>query len=354
MQNVNLRNVESEADALQAWLQGVKSTSSRRCLGMVGLLLALVMVLWVQAVSAADAWYVMRNQGVKVGWMRLGTERSAKGVALRDEVFFDTQGQQGRFVHRMTARNDAHLTPSHFALDVVRSRKPWTLEADIAGGMLTPRRQLGMPAIKGAVKIAPEFATEFSAMRLAAATGKGATRKVALLGAWEKPLIVLGELRYEREERLEIGTRFAVRHILGGPFFGACANVAQNGDVIGFGGICQFGSQLIDVVRGDGLGDKRRPRKQPLIVQRLQQRPTVGEGAQAVEPHGIQPLKNVAVFPVLRQVPVLLDKALDFFEARNDAFLTGRPPHRLFDRRELGELVGEFVQIRAVHSDHPP
>lgn len=181
--------------------------------------LALLLLVVMHGAPAADDWYVMRNQGQKVGWMRLGTANGAGSVSLQDEVFFDTEGQQGRFVHSMTARRDAQLTPSHFALEVRRSRKPWTLDADVSGGMLTPRRQLGMPVIKGSVKIAPEFATEFSAMRLAAGLGKGDKRKVALLGAWEKPLVVVGELRYEREESVEVGGRSvsAARYVLSNP-----------------------------------------------------------------------------------------------------------------------------------------
>lgn len=191
--------------------------------GARGALLALLITLCLQTVAAAgrnagDDWYVMRNQGQKVGWMRLGTERSDSGVAMRDEIFFDSEGQQGRFVHSMTARPDAQLTPRHFALEVLRARKPWTLEADVAAGKLTPRRQVGMPVIEGSVKIAPEFATEFSAMRLASAMvkAKDSQRKVALLGAWEKPLIVRGELRYEREQSIDVGGRrvTAARYVL--------------------------------------------------------------------------------------------------------------------------------------------
>ena len=189
----------------------------RQC-ALLALLLAVLFTRDTLAASRAgeEQWYVMRNHGVKVGWMRLATERSAKRVAMNDEVFFDSEGKQGRFVHDMTARDDIHLTPSHFALDVVRPRKPWSLDADIAAGKLTPRRQQGMPAITGSVKIAPEFATEFSAMRLAADLDQGEIRKVVLLGAWEKPLVVVGQLRYERDESVEIGGRklAASRYVL--------------------------------------------------------------------------------------------------------------------------------------------
>ncbi|MCY1557807.1 hypothetical protein D9M68_946870 [compost metagenome] len=51
---------------------------------------------------------------------------------------------------------------------------------------------------------------------------------------------------------------------------------------------------------------------------------------------------------------MLLDKALNFFEASNDALLAGRASCGLFGWSELGQLVCELVQIRAAHIDHPP
>ena len=151
-------------------------------------------------------WYAMLNQGVKVGWMRLSTRAAGGMVLMDDEVHFAANGQQGDFRHRMRSQPDGQLTPQHFSLDIARPRKPWALEADVAGKTMTVIRHSGLPAKKSA-PIQSDFATEFSAMRLAARLKPGETRKLSLLGVWEKPLVVAGELRHVGDETLNIAGR---------------------------------------------------------------------------------------------------------------------------------------------------
>ena len=51
---------------------------------------------------------------------------------------------------------------------------------------------------------------------------------------------------------------------------------------------------------------------------------------------------------------VLLDKALDFLESRDDALLT-RGAATLFLRLlEVGEFVAQFVQVKVAHSAPRP
>jgi hypothetical protein len=89
------------------------------------------------------------------------------------------------------------------------------------------------------------------------------------------------------------------------------------------------------------------------MVQRLKQGAAIGERPQAVEAHGIQPLEDVAVFPVLRSATVLLDKPLDFLEPGDDALLARRASALGFRRGELGKFRRQFVEVGVTHTDPP-
>ena len=86
----------------------------------------------------------------------------------------------------------------------------------------------------------------------------------------------------------------------------------------------------------------------------MQAWPAFRERAQAVEPHRIKPLENVAVFAMLRRATVLLGEALDFLEAGDDALLVRRASALLLGLGKLGELRSEFVEIEVTHSGPPP
>ena len=60
------------------------------------------------------------------------------------------------------------------------------------------------------------------------------------------------------------------------------------------------------------------------MVQRLKQRAAFRKLAQTIEAHGIQPLEDVAILPVLRSAAVLFDKTLNLLEAGDDALLARR------------------------------
>ena len=61
------------------------------------------------------------------------------------------------------------------------------------------------------------------------------------------------------------------------------------------------------------------------MIEGLKQATAFRQLAQAIEAHGIQPLEDVAVLPVLRSTAVLLDESLDLLEAGDDALLARRP-----------------------------
>ena len=87
-----------------------------------------------------------------------------------------------------------------------------------------------------------------------------------------------------------------------------------------------------------------------LVVERLQDRPALLERTQPVETHGVEPLEDVAVVAVLRRASVLIHEALDLLEARDDALLARRAPGRLLGLGEVGQRVGEFVEVDVSHS----
>src|SRR3546814_20653084 len=61
----------------------------------------------------------------------------------------------------------------------------------------------------------------------------------------------------------------------------------------------------------------------------FKKRPAFLQRAQAVEPHGVEPLENIPVLTVAGCGPVLIDEALDFLDTGDDA---------LFARRSSGSL----------------
>lgn len=130
--------------------------------------------------------------------------------------------------------------------------------------------------------------------------------------------------------------------------------MTKNGNVLCFRGTCQLFCQPIYVVCCLGLRNKRRPRKQLLIVKWLQQHPTVRERAKTFKTHGVQPLKNVAIFTMLGCATVLLNEALYLFKTCDNALITGRTPVDFLGGRKLGQLVRKLVQIRDAHIDLPP
>lgn len=56
---------------------------------------------------------------------------------------------------------------------------------------------------------------------------------------------------------------------------------------------------------------------------------------------------------MLRRASILLDEPLDLFEARDKAFLAGRASALLLRLRKFREFLGQFVEIRVIHSDLP-
>lgn len=62
------------------------------------------------------------------------------------------------------------------------------------------------------------------------------------------------------------------------------------------------------------------------MVERRKQRLALLKRAKTIEAHGIEPLEDVAIFPMLWGMTVFFDKTLDFFESSDDAFLARGAP----------------------------
>ena len=89
------------------------------------------------------------------------------------------------------------------------------------------------------------------------------------------------------------------------------------------------------------------------MVQWNQHGAAIRERPQAVEPHGVKPLEDVAVFAVLRWATVLLIETLDFLKPGDDALLARRAAARLLRRVELGKLRRQLVEVGITQSAPP-
>src|SRR5437763_1659029 len=88
------------------------------------------------------------------------------------------------------------------------------------------------------------------------------------------------------------------------------------------------------------------------MIEGFKQRAALLQRTKAIEAHCIQSLEDVVAFPVLRDVAMLFDEALNLLEAGDDA-LFARGPARLFLRLDLDAkfiekgvvLFGEFRHV---------
>ena len=89
------------------------------------------------------------------------------------------------------------------------------------------------------------------------------------------------------------------------------------------------------------------------MIERLKQRATFRQCSHSIQTNSIEPLENVAGFPMLRDAAMLFKKSLDFLESGDNALLTRRASARLLWRCKLGKLCNQFVKIEVIHSALP-
>ena len=86
------------------------------------------------------------------------------------------------------------------------------------------------------------------------------------------------------------------------------------------------------------------------MIEGLEEGAALLEGANAVQPNGVEPFEDIAVLAVLRRAAMLLDETLDLFEARDDPLFSRRSAGRLVRRCEVGELACQFVEVDVSHT----
>src|SRR3546814_2463469 len=91
--------------------------------------------------------------------------------------------------------------------------------------------------------------------------------------------------------------------------------------------LCQKGFVIHVVWSSLGGGDLKAGQN-PLMIKGFKKRPAFLQRAQAVEPHGVEPLENIPVLTVAGCGPVLIDDALDFLETGDDALFARRAAER--------------------------
>lgn len=89
-------------------------------------------------------------------------------------------------------------------------------------------------------------------------------------------------------------------------------------------------------------------------VKGREQGPAVFQSAQAVQPHGVEPLEDVAVIAVLRQAAVFLKEAFDILKPRDYALLArGVGGLLLLGGSKIRQFAGQFVMVNC-HRNGPP
>src|SRR5207253_3236824 len=123
----------------------------------------------------------------------------------------------------------------------------------------------------------------------------------------------------ERLERIKIRAWFALGYLFRSAFLSAGADMTQSGDVVRALYAGEFSQQFVFVNGLRQYGCGLSTDKQPLAIQRCKQTAAVSKRSQAVEAHGVEPLKYIAAFPVLRRTAMFLDEPLYLLESGDDA-----------------------------------
>lgn len=169
---------------------------------------------------------------------------------------------------------------------------------------------------------------------------------------------VLLNLLEQRLEAVEVLAFLAIGDLLGRALLGSRADVPEFGDIGRLDGLNPELGQKLVIVEFVGRGSPGRFRtcQQPLMIERLQQAAAIVQLTKPIEAHGIQPLEDIASFPMLRRVAVLFDETLNLLEAGDDA-LFARRPACLFVRLDLdAKLFEESVILfgEPRHAQPPP
>src|SRR3546814_13265783 len=78
------------------------------------------------------------------------------------------------------------------------------------------------------------------------------------------------------------------------------------------------------------------------------------QGAQSVQPHGVEALENVVALAVARGAAVFVNETLYFLEPGDDALFARSAPALLLRLGKVGEFVTQFVKVEVSHSGPRP
>src|SRR5262245_27431537 len=152
-----------------------------------------------------ERWYTMHNKGERApGWLRLNVKEQDGLIVLDDELFINQSGQESRHVQTLKCQPDEYLTPVSIYVEARRSQKPWVIEGDIKERRLTARRISSVAREKDAVRLQPNFTTDFAVMHLVTMLPQTKGYELSVLQMFEKPSIEESVLKFDREEAVTI------------------------------------------------------------------------------------------------------------------------------------------------------
>jgi pectate lyase len=164
-----------------------------------------------------ERWYTLHNKGARApGWLRLSAKEKDGLIVLEDELFMTQGGSEARHLQTLQCQSDEYLTPVSIYVEAVRSQKPWVIEGEIKERRLIPRRISSVAREGDAVRLQPNFTTDFAVMHLVTLMPKTKGYELSVLQMFEKPGIEESILKFDGEEpvSLEGGTVNARRYTL--------------------------------------------------------------------------------------------------------------------------------------------
>jgi len=94
--------------------------------------------------------------------------------------------------------------------------------------------------------------------------------------------------------------------------------------VVGAGVNAQFGQKRRVIKAGRWRADDCGAVKNAACIERRQQLASLGQRAQEIQTHGIEPLENITIFAALWQPAIFDHESLDIFKPGNDPLLQRR------------------------------
>jgi pectate lyase len=164
-----------------------------------------------------ERWYTLHNKGARApGWLRLNVTEKGGLLVLDDELYMNQGGQEARHLQTLKCQPDEYLTPVSIYVEAKRSQKPWVIEGEIKERRLIPRRISSVAKEGDAIRLQPNFTTDFAVMHLVTMMPQTKGYALSVLQMFEKPSVEESVLKFDGEETvsLDSGTVKARRYTL--------------------------------------------------------------------------------------------------------------------------------------------